>query len=342
MTSSQRVAAALERRQPDKVPVVEFVVDQQVRQKLVPEAQDNGDFCEKVGLDGVGCGATFREVDRDGPYSTDEWGVTYKDNPEAVKHPVRGPIESLSDLRRYTPPDPGAPWRLGQLPDYVTRYKGELSIIFHHRAAFMWSCYLLGMDKMLLAFLDDVKLARSVLDMVAEVNQEVIRRAIRAGADVVVLGDDYAGNAGPLMSPQLFRDFLLPHLQKTVDIIHAEGAYCIKHSDGNIWSLIGMLVNTGADGLNPIEPTAGMDMADVKSAYGDRICLIGNIDCRDLLCHGSIADVKLAVRDCIRAGGDGGGFMLSSSNSIHSSVRPENFKAMIEAAREYGNYPLTC
>lgn len=341
MNSYQRVVTALQLSEPDRVPVIEFVIDPRVWQAIDPEAIDTADFCVRAGLDSVGCGAVFRKVGEDGPYFTDEWGVTYKENPEVVKHPVKGPISSLEDLRTYRPPDPDAPGRLGDLPELVRRYKGEKAIIFHHRAAFMWSCYLLGIDNLLMAFLIDKKLARATLQMVAEVNQAIIRRAIRTGADVIVLGDDYASNSGPLMSPEVFREFILPHLQQTTDIIHEEGAYCIKHTDGNIWPILDMIVDTGADGLNPIEPAAGMDMGEVKKVYGDRICLVGNIDCTDLLCRQSPEAVRKAVKECIRAGAPGGGFMLSSSNSIHSSVKPENFMAMIAAAREFGRYPIS-
>jgi uroporphyrinogen decarboxylase len=101
-----------------------------------------------------------------------------------------------------------------------------------------------------------------------------------------------------------------------------------------------MIVDTGVDALNPIEPVAGMDIAEVKAQFGDRICLVGNIDCGELLSHGSVEQVELAVRKCIADAAPGGGFILSSSNSIHSSVNPKNFLAMIQTGRQYGTYPV--
>ncbi len=61
-----------------------------------------------------------------------------------------------------------------------------------------------------------------------------------------------------------------------VDVIHEEGGKVIKHSDGNLWKIIDDIVKTNIDGLNPMEPVAGMDIGEVKQKYGDRICLIGN------------------------------------------------------------------
>ena len=114
----------------------------------------------------------------------------------------------------------------------------------------------------------------------------------------------------------------------------------IKHSDGNIWPLLDMIVEAGADAINPLEPSAGMDIAEVKAKYGRQVCLVGNIDCGDLLSHGTPEQVEAAVKQCIADAGPGGGFILSSSNSIHSSVKPENFVAMVRATHKWGGYPL--
>ena len=259
-------------------------------------------------------------------------------NTEVVAHPIRGPIQSLADARAYTPPDPDHPDRLGKLPDLVRRYKGRRAILFHHRAAFMWSAYLRGIENLLMDLLAEPELAEIVLDKVLECNLRIVRRAIRAGAEVIILGDDYAGNHGPMMSPAVFASFLLPRLRKMIDMIHEEGAFCIKHSDGNLYPLLQMIVSAGPDGLNPIEPVAGMELRRVKQMIGDRICLVGNIDCAHLLPHGTAEQVREAVRTAIADAAAGGGYMLSSSNSIHSSCHAANFVAMIRAAHEFGGY----
>jgi uroporphyrinogen decarboxylase len=101
-----------------------------------------------------------------------------------------------------------------------------------------------------------------------------------------------------------------------------------------------MIVDAGPDAINPLEPVAGMDMKRAKDQYGERVCLVGNIDCGQLLSHGTVDQVEASVRHCIADGAVGGGFILSSSNSIHSSVKPENYLAMVRAGQRYGRYPL--
>ena len=182
--------------------------------------------------------------------------------------------------------------------------------------------------------------ASDLLDIVLDVNMQVARNAIRAGADIIVLGDDYAGNNGPLMSPNIFKKFILPRLKKMVRTIHEEGGLVVKHSDGNLWPILEDIVNAGVDGINPLEPVAGMDIGEVKKKYGDRVCIIGNIDCGHLLSWGKEDEVRMAVKNCIARTGKRGGYILSSSNSIHSSVNPKNYLVMIETAKECGQYPL--
>jgi uroporphyrinogen decarboxylase len=316
---------------------MEFVVDEKVARAAMPGCRDVADCMDRLDMDAVGCGASFPPVreNADGSY-VDEWGVTYRRGPEAVAHPVAGPVRTMADARGYRAPDPDAPDRLGQLPDLVRRYKGRRAICFHHRAAFMWSAYLMGLENILAGFLAEPELVTLVMDKVLKANMGVVRCAIRAGAEVIILGDDYAHNAGPMMSPAVFEEFIQPRLARMIAMIHEEGAFCIKHSDGNLYPILESIIAAGPDGLNPIEPVAGMTLRKTRGLAGGRVCLVGNIDCAHLLPHGTTGEVREAVRQAIAEAAPGAGYILSSSNSIHSSCRPENFVVMVRAAREFG------
>jgi uroporphyrinogen decarboxylase len=341
MNSYERIMAALELREPDRVPILEWIIDPKVIRALCPKACDQTDFEEMMDLDAVACRPHYSKISEnaDGSY-VDEWGVLYKPGPEVINHPIKGPIQTEDDLKNYVPPDPHVPRRLAQLPDLVRRFKGKKAIIVHHRAAFMWAGYVNGLENLLANFLLAPKFVHRLMDKVLEVNIQLARRAIRGGADAVMLGDDYASSSGPMVSPALFKEFILPRLKKMVDAIHEVGGKVIKHSDGNLWPILDMIVNTGIDAINPIEPVAGMDIGEVKQKYGRRVCLIGNIDCSHLLSEGSVEEVEQAVKECIRKASPGGGHIIASSNSIHSSVKAENYLAMIEAAKKFGRYPL--
>jgi uroporphyrinogen decarboxylase len=341
MNSVERVHTALRLGVPDRVPVLELSFNKRVAKAMWPDCDDVADCMDRLDLDGVGCTPCYKTVSHnsDGSY-VDEWGVTYFPSGEAAAHPVRGPIATLDDARNWTPPDPDAPWRLGKLPELVSRYKGKRAIMFHHRAAFMWAAYLVGLDHILMDFISEPELVDLVMEKVLTCNMQIARRAIRAGAEVVGLGDDYAGNNGPLMSPSHFRRFIFSRMKQMIDLIHQEGALCIKHTDGNIYPLLDMIVSANPDGLNPIEPVAGMQLKRVKELVGKKVCILGNIDCAHLLPHGTPEEVRDAVRQAISDAALGGGYILTSSNSIHSGCDPQNVIAMVRAGHEFGQYPL--
>ena len=193
----------------------------------------------------------------------------------------------------------------------------------------MWAADLRRLDYFLMDLIDNPRLARELLEITSDFAIKLAREAVRAGADVIVVGDDVAFRSGLMLSPVLFRDFLLPHFQRLVDAVHEEGALCIKHSDGDIRKIMELIVETGVDGINPLEPVASMDIGEVKRRYGDRLCLLGNIDCGALLSSGKTQEVEKAVKETIRVAAPGGGYIMASSNAIHSAVKPENYAAMI-------------
>jgi uroporphyrinogen decarboxylase len=234
--SAQRVFTALQRQVPDRVPILEWFVHPRIIQALLPGATWP-DFVEYFDLDAI-CAlflyeGTFQETPIGNGRYVNEWGVTLGVTDEH-KAPIDGPIKSIQDLRTYTPPDPSASHRLGNLPSYVARFKGRRAVVWCQRAEFMWAADLMRLDQLLISFLENPPLAQAVLEMVCEFAISLARRAIRAGADIVMLGDDYAANSGPMMSPSVFKEFIQPRLARVVQAIHDEGAYCVKHSDGNL------------------------------------------------------------------------------------------------------------
>ena len=339
MNGRERVMAALQRRQPDRVPVVEWIIDPAVVRALEPSGSLMN-LVERLDLDAISNGAYYATEPMEGDRYRDEWGIIYGNSPEVIGGPLDGPIHSAADLRRYVPPDPNADGRLGALPAHVARFRGQRAIAWQQREAFMTTALLAGLERFLGWMVEEPRLVHDMVGMVVEVHEALARRAVRAGAELVMLGDDYAWRIGPMMSPRHFREFFLPGLKRIVSAVHEEGAFCVKHSDGNIWPLIDMFLEAGFDGLNPLEPLAGMDLAEVKRRYGDRACLVGNIDCGYVLSQAPLSEVVETVKRAIHDAGPGGGYMVSSSNSIHSSVKPENYRVMVETAHCFGVYPL--
>jgi len=345
MNSYERVIAALERLQPDRVPYMESVIDERLMQALVPGC-DYFQFNEWLGMDSVGQNRSswsrdnVEYIDKEKGLFRDKWGVIRAFGPESTPAPVEGPIKRPEDLKSYRPPDPEAPDVLGSIPEIVARFKGRKVITALGRDAFFNPAFLRGMANFLTDMIENPTLVHELIEVTLSHDIRAMQRVIQAGVDVIIFGDDYADKNSPLMSPRHFKEFILPGLKRCVDAAHAAGAYVIKHTDGNIMPIIDMIIDTGIDGLNPIEPAAGMDIGHLKQRYGHRVALIGNIDCGYLLSQAPEDEVRRVTRETIRAAAPGGGYCLSSSNSIHSSVKPENFMAMIETWRECRDYPI--
>jgi uroporphyrinogen decarboxylase len=169
----------------------------------------------------------------------------------------------------------------------------------------------------------------------------MIDEAFKRGVDGVLGGNDWASSTGPLISPKHFRRFILPHFHQLVHLCHVNGKVMVKHTDGDIRRIESILLDeSGIDGWHPVDPTVGLTISDYKQRYGKQITLIGNVNCGTTLVNGTRDDVINETKAVIRAGAPGGGFVLSSSNSIHTGVNPELYQAMLDTARSFGCYPI--
>lgn len=339
MTGRERFLAALRREQPDRVPIWELIVNEPTLSALYGEVGYFA-FAEKIGLDGVTVFEDHRREDLGSGFFKDEWGITWGIEPCGVAYPVEGPIRTKADLDSYKPPDPDADYRLDTLRQAVRRFKGEKAIVLCSHEAFEFSHYLYGMDNLLLAYIEDPGFVHRLARVIVDYKKAVLHRAVDEGVDVIVSGDDYAFRTAPLMSPLHFAKYSAPYIKEMSDAAHERGVPFIKHTDGYIWPILDSIIGAGVDAIDPIEPIAGMDIGEVKAKYGDKVAVVGNVDCTEILTHAGKEEVVDAVKETIAKAAVGGGHIIASSNSIHPGVKPENYRVMIEAAREFGAYPL--
>jgi len=342
MLGSERARAALLRREPDRVPVFELLVDRHIIAQVVSSG-DYGDFAEAVGFDLVLTDTPsrlYRETPVDparGLYRN-EWGVVRQYGAQIVSMPKEGPIKRPEDLDRYAPPSPDDPMRYEELGRLLARFKGRTLVGIHLHDVFNYPYYLRGMQQLFLDMYDRPEIVHRLVRISVDHDLAIARRAVRMGADFVLLGDDFGAGSGPLVSPAHFREFFLDGFREIVQGIKDTGAFVVKHCCGNITSLLPMLVDAGIDALHPLDAAAGMDIAAVKRDYGDRICVIGGIDCGDPLSNWPVDRLERLVEETVARLAPGGGWILSSSNTLHRSVKVENYLAMVRTARKW-RYP---
>jgi uroporphyrinogen decarboxylase len=343
LTSVERVMLALHREEPDRVPHFEWLVDQKVREALCPDCKDPHEFAVRMGHDVILGDPHFGKTQLGPDKFLSEWGFTFQYGLEehGVEIEDECPIKTMDDFKNFTPPDLDAPGRYDQIERAVKEFKGDKAIGVHLNDVFSLPRYLTGMTNLLMAVILDPELVKALVDMSVDYNLEMARRIVKMDVDFVHTGDDIAYNTGPFMSPEHFRELFYPGLCRVMGGYKDLGLTVIKHTDGNLWPILDMIVDSGIDCLDPIDPQGGMDLAEVKAKYGDRIAVKGNVDCVHLMSFGTPDEVVEATKEALRKGMPGGGYILSSSNSIHSAVKPENYKAMLDTLKEYGSYPMT-
>jgi uroporphyrinogen decarboxylase len=157
------------------------------------------------------------------------------------------------------------------------------------------------------------------------------------GLDGFALCSDYCFNNGPFLSPNQFSEFVTPYLARLTAGYRDMGFYVVKHTDGNIMPILDQLVETNPHALHSIDPQGGVDIAEVKRLYGDRVCLIGNVSCA-LLDTGTDEEVVESARYALRHGMPGGGYVFGTSNCIYTGMRLARYELMLDVWRREGNY----
>lgn len=157
------------------------------------------------------------------------------------------------------------------------------------------------------------------------------------GLDGFALCADYCFNTGPFLSPSMFSEYITPYLAKLIKGYRDMGYYTIKHTDGNIMPIIDQLVQANPHALHSIDPQAGVDIKIVKQLYGDRVCLIGNVNC-GLMQTGTDDEVAASVRYALQNGMPGGGYIFSTSNCIYTGMPLERYEMMLDIWKKEGYY----
>jgi uroporphyrinogen-III decarboxylase len=245
-----------------------------------------------------------------------------------------GMITTEADLSLLQLPDPYDDALYAEARDFV-RQKEAYSAWLVTRVGIFSTMLSMGMETFCLALHDNRPFVEAVLDRYCDWTAAVAERVCQLGFDVFASTDDMAFKTAPFFSPTVFRELVLPRFQRVADKVTIPW---VIHSDGNVMPFLDDLIGLGIAGLHPLEQGA-MDIRAVKRDYGDRLCLLGNVDL-NILGLGTPEDVDQEVRELIRDVGPGGGYVVTSGNSLAGYVRPENVLALSEAVQKHGRYPL--
>ena len=281
----------------------------------------------------------------------DAWGITWQMHPgnqyyDMAVHPLRD--ATVDDLERYPWPDLAHPGRFADLRDRARAIQraGCAVVALSGVSPFEFAYMLRGMNEWFCDLGGDHRFVHALMRKLTDLQRAGAEKLLEEAGewiDVVVTGDDLGGQTSPLLSPAMYRELIKPY---HVELMHAirsrTPARIFYHSDGNIYPLLGDLVEIGIDILNPVHVSAGEmgDTARLKREFGDRLCFCGAIDTQHVLPHGTTEDVRREVRRRIADLAPGGGYIAAAVHCIQPDVPPENVVAMCDELVAAGQYPL--
>ena len=360
MNSKDRILTALDNGQPDRVPIFELYINEpsivKLARILMPESvkieagmdrfgEESLEildlYCllvEKLGLDATCTNFSIGIENIGGDRGRDKYGTVYFLSEHGEPMPVDGPIKTPEDLVGFDmvsklEADDFA--RVKYVIDKVGKDKAHFVSITD---PFKVSWRRRGsMQNLLMDYILNPEMVHDLARIATDFDKAAIDMIAGVGADVITVPGDLAGEYTTIMSPKHYREYIKPYHREIVDHAHQRGLRIVKHTDGNTWPILDDFLEVGFDGIHPIQPQC-MDIGEVKTHLAGKMCVLGNIDCRNLLVSGTEEEVEETVKETIEKAAPGGGYIISSSNSIHPNCKPENYIAMVRAAHKYGDY----
>lgn len=352
MSPYERVQAAVERQRGDRVPFDFWAVPEVINAlKVYLGAENEEQVLQLLGVDCRVIAPNYigPEPQRfaDGSYFT-PWG----DHRKLVSNPYSTYEEyasyPLSDVSSVDEVKSWANWPKSDYWDWRSVVKKirniNSQVRFHIRYEVggifesAWALY--GLEHFLTALVDQPEIPCAIMDMYTDLMIENVHRLMDAAngwIDMVYTYDDVAIQTGLLMSPTMWRKFILPRHQRLNQVIKSYGLKILYHSCGGIAPLIGALVDEmGIDMLNPLQPRpTGMDMARIKADFGNRLAFHGGLDLQQTMNYGSAEEVQSEVIERIRVLGAGGGYVCTTAHNIQADTPIENILALYTTSREF-------
>ncbi len=283
----------------------------------------------------------------------DDWGSGQVEIEDGTWYPAVHPMAeatTIDVIERYPWPDMDDPSRVAHVHDVAARLAtdGRYAILatpwllFPFERAFAMQ----GLEQFLMNLAVEPDFAEALLRAIAERCKVLMGHFLDElgdDVDMIKIGDDLGTEQSLLMSPSMYRRILKPiHADYIAFIRQRTKAKVFFHTDGDVFDLLDDLVEIGVDILNPVQSGSGKlgNLAEVKRRYGTNLAFCGAIDTQHVLPTGTPEEVRAEVRRAIGTLGPGGGYLLAAVHTIMNEVPPENVLAMVDAAVEFGTYPI--
>jgi uroporphyrinogen decarboxylase len=357
MTSRKLIRDTLARRKTSRIPIVDLAFWPETVKRWENEGLPAGaDLNEYFGLDRIGLYYPDdspmlkpRVIEEDSETETvaDEWGRTVR----KWKHKTATPVNLTYGIRRISEAEAymGRYSELEnktvderQFKDYQKSVeRGDFIAIFPMEPAWFVIEHLLGFEEGLMAFVTDPDAICKAMRTLMEYSLAHIRWLIEVKGmrfDALYFSADLCFKNGMLMSPQVYRDLIMPIHREYRAFCDEHDMFLMLHCDGDVRKFIPLLIESGFVSIEPLEARAGNDVRELKSLYGDKITFFGNINA-DVIANGTHEQITEEVVSKVTCAKQGGGYMYHIDHSVPPTISLENYTLLIKTLKEIGNYP---
>ncbi len=344
MTKKERVRAAIAHNETDKVPKGEIFIESNIANTLLGKDYPldyqyfdrEKEVRELLHMDLVNLGEWPAEQigkDEDGnPIFRSVYGYDFKST-GLSSHVIKPAIADITDAHNYPVPD-------------IKKITGQSIIDFANKTDFFvfaqiggpvsMTNEMLGMEEYMMFCLTNPNEIRTLGEKIMEFEIAKANLFIDKGAEAVLITDDIAFNSGVFLPKETMEIIAYPLYEQAVkEIKKHKDVPVFFHSDGKMDSVFSRIIQCGFDGIHSLQPSAGMDIAQLKKDYGNEICLMGNIDLDHVMTFAKPEEVERVVKETIDIAAPGGGFILATCNTLIDAIPAENALAMYEFAENY-------
>jgi len=348
LNSKDRVLASLDHEEPDFVPLTDHIYMPRSLERVLGKPGVRIDTPREyvkvhriLGLDLIAAfPSAFPMAQVENEIYMDFWGTRWR-IVDGMPWYLEGTLKTEEDLENFVPSDPSDSKLYASIKGIVKLVGGELAIGGVVEGPFTRSWMPMGIQTFIKMLYTNRNVIRRFIEKVTNFFIDLGKNQIDLGVDVIWIPDDMGYAHGLMMSPELFREFIIPYLKKMIDTFKRRGVKILMHNDGQIMAIMDDLIEAGIDAIHPLERAAGMSLEIMKNKYGDKITLIGNVNSKTVLQYGSFYQIKEQVLECLRTAAPGGGYILASDHSVHEGIPSDNIKYMFKIARRYGKYPVS-
>ena len=351
MNSRERISAIMDFGVPDRVGMFDWFwpgTTERWQREGLPEGVN---LQKHFGLDlvQVGYDQSFRfdrrvvEEDDETYVEQNEFGMKqrlWKGTWSGAPHQLDTLIKTRGDWEKHK--DRFLP-TADRVPDDVAQTTGRLHdegyyVTYWYLEPFELTWRFFGFKETLLLMAVDPELTTALFEACADQVIGCYEAAIAKGAefDGNFAGGDIAGRNGPLFSPKLYRELLMPHHRRIFSYFNERGLPTLYHGDGDNRLVLEDLIEAGVRALHPLEAKAGMDLRELKRKVHGRLVLFGGIDVRAL--GGTKEEVEREIRSKVPVAMAGGGYIYCVDHSVAPTVSLENYEYALSLIREVGAY----